>query len=327
MNNYEVNKQINAKIGAETNLSTTYECVKAQVEKLGGDLDKVYDIYSGELQVLEHIGGGSEDNATLNFTGIVNEPFTYFVEKINIASKSPRTAKFSSTFSNLKNVKEIIAPNMATAVATQCYNTFSQCAKLEAIDISNWVTTRLVDFRSMFNGDTKLTNINFGNNWNTGLINIFRSNFSGCSSLVSLDLKGFNFTTSTADGNFKECKNLKTIIGDTTIPNDAITADITAFNGLIVSNDTKVVAFYLSFADSPNLRYSSMLATANGIAAAVANSGAGVTFNTTAWANMNNDDDTIPSADVILARQNKIKEILASKNYVCRIVDKYDPYE
>lgn len=56
---YNVSKQQLNKIGGEANgLTTTYEVKKAQVEKLGGDLTKVNDIYTAELQVLEHIDGG-----------------------------------------------------------------------------------------------------------------------------------------------------------------------------------------------------------------------------------------------------------------------------
>lgn len=54
----EVNNQINAKLGISSDCQTTYEAVRAQVKKLGGDLSKVHDIYTGELEVLEYIGSG-----------------------------------------------------------------------------------------------------------------------------------------------------------------------------------------------------------------------------------------------------------------------------
>ena len=60
-NIFETNKQINAKIGAETEGATTFELVKAQVAKLGGDTSKVVDIYTGEQQVLEHIKPAGPD--------------------------------------------------------------------------------------------------------------------------------------------------------------------------------------------------------------------------------------------------------------------------
>ena len=53
----EVNNQINAKLGISSDCQTTYEAVRAQVKKLGGDLSKVHDIYTGELEVLEYISG------------------------------------------------------------------------------------------------------------------------------------------------------------------------------------------------------------------------------------------------------------------------------
>lgn len=61
-NIFETKKQINAKIGADTEGATTFELVKAQVAKLGGDTTKVVDIYTGEQQVLEHISAGPAVN-------------------------------------------------------------------------------------------------------------------------------------------------------------------------------------------------------------------------------------------------------------------------
>ena len=60
-NIFETNKQINAKIGADTEGATTFELVKAQVAKLGGDTSKVVDIRTGEQQVLEHIKPAGPD--------------------------------------------------------------------------------------------------------------------------------------------------------------------------------------------------------------------------------------------------------------------------
>ena len=60
-NIFETNKKINAKIGADTEGATTFELVKAQVAKLGGDTSKVVDIRTGEQQVLEHIKQAGPD--------------------------------------------------------------------------------------------------------------------------------------------------------------------------------------------------------------------------------------------------------------------------
>lgn len=58
-NIYNVSKQQLSKIGGDpSDLVSVFEVKKAQVEKLGGDLTKVNDIYTAELQVLEHIDGG-----------------------------------------------------------------------------------------------------------------------------------------------------------------------------------------------------------------------------------------------------------------------------
>lgn len=60
MNTNTVNNDILRKLGGVVSgKDTTYEVIRKQVEKLGGDLTKVNDIYTGELQVLENIGGGA----------------------------------------------------------------------------------------------------------------------------------------------------------------------------------------------------------------------------------------------------------------------------
>ena len=78
-NIFETNKQINAKIGADTGGVTTFELVKAQVAKLGGDTSKVVDIYTGEQQVLEHISAGPAVNIQNNKDVAITENGTTVV--------------------------------------------------------------------------------------------------------------------------------------------------------------------------------------------------------------------------------------------------------
>lgn len=63
------------------------------------------------------------------------------------------------------------------------------------------------------------------------------------------------------------------------------------------------------------MRYSSMLSMLNGFADMTGKTAQTVTFHSTAWANMRNDDDTIPTSDVIAERQARLSAIAAQKNW------------
>ena len=108
-NIFETNKKINAKIGADTEGATTFELVKAQVAKLGGDTSKVVDIRTGEQQVLEHIkqaGPGvviqtSKDvTITENGTTVVSPDAGYDAIKdvgVNVNVPTPELEELSVT--------------------------------------------------------------------------------------------------------------------------------------------------------------------------------------------------------------------------------------
>ena len=118
---YNVSKQQLNKIGGEADgLTTTYEVKKKQVEKLGGDLTKVNDIYTAELQVLEHIDGGGGGatlqeksvSITANGTTDVMPDAGYDgMTKVSVDVAVPATPTQSKTVDITANGTEVITPD------------------------------------------------------------------------------------------------------------------------------------------------------------------------------------------------------------------------
>ena len=89
---------------------------------------------------------------------------------------------------------------------------FSNLTNVTSIDLSNMDTSGMTNMSNMFSGNTLLTSINFGDNFNTSNVNNMRAMFNDCNSLKKLDLSGFNTSDVTSmDSMFRKCKSLKNI--------------------------------------------------------------------------------------------------------------------
>ena len=130
--------------------------------------------------------------------------------------------------------------------------------------------------------------------------------FYNCRSLTTIDLSNFDTSQVTnINGMFDNyCFSLKSIIGDKSL------ADVE--NGIVALKGTKV---NLSISSPSKLRYSSMLALTKGLADLTGKKAQTISFNRAAWNNMINDDDTIPTSDVIAERKATLSAIAASKNW------------
>ena len=128
--------------------------------------------------------------------------------------------------------------------------------------------------------------------------------FYDCSSLTTLDVSGWD-TSNVGNMSymFTGCSSLISIIGEHTL--EDVENGLTTFFGLRISISIS----------ANHLRFSSMLSMLNGFADMTGNTAPTVTFNTTAWDNMRNDDDTIPNADTIAERQARLSAIAAQKNW------------
>ena len=128
--------------------------------------------------------------------------------------------------------------------------------------------------------------------------------FNWCKSIQSLDFS--NWDTHSVTGMTSMlglCNSLYSLIGDKTL------TDVE--NGTVALRGTKVS---ISTSSSP-IRFSSILALANGLADLKGGTAQTLTISKQSYNNMYNDDDTKPSADVIVERQARIAAICAAKNW------------
>lgn len=177
--------------------------------------------------------------------------------------------------------------------------------QLKKINVSCWDTSKVNSFASLFADCRKITEIVGLQNWDTSSSNNISRLFFRCFSLPSVDLSCWNTSSvSNTRDIFRECYALRTLIGNKTL------ADVE--NGIVALRSTKVD---ISTKNCHILRFSSILALTNGLADLTGANAKTLDISPQSYNNMYNDDDTIPSADVIAERQARIAAICAAKNW------------
>ena len=157
---------------------------------------------------------------------------------------------------------------------------------------------------SLFGGLSSIISLDLSS-FDTSKVTNMGLMFNGCNVLQHLDLSNFDTSKVTNMGYmFNRCDKLKSIIGDKTL------ADVE--NGIVALRGTKV---NISTNVSYKLRFSSILALANGLADLTGQTAQTLTISSGSYNNMYNDDDTVPTAEVISERQARIAAICAAKNW------------
>ena len=178
----------------------------------------------------------------------------------------------------VQRLKRINLSCFDTSKVTSMSNMFYSCSSLNTLDVSHFDTSKVTSMSYMF---------------------------GYCYSLTTLDVSGFD-TSNVTNMNvmFTNCRSLTSIIGEKSLED--------VENGIVALKGTKV---NLSISNSSKLRYSSMLALTKGLADLTGQEAQTISFNRAAWNNMFNDDDTIPTSDVIADRKATLSAIAASKNW------------
>ena len=180
---------------------------------------------------------------------------------------------------------------------------FYSCSSLQQLDISGFDTSRVTYINDMFENCISLQQLDISG-FDTSRVTNMRLVFFYCKKLQKLDISGWNAESVTDTTNMLAyCNVLKTIIGEKTL------ADVE--NGTVALRGIKVNILTSS---SP-LRFSSILALANGLADLIDGTAQTLTISDASYNNMYNDDDTVPTADVIAERQARIAAICAAKNW------------
>ena len=252
------------------------------------------------------------------------------IKKVDVSCISTyNTKSLYGLFSGLKGLNEIIGyENLNTSKVTNMRGVFFECISLNKLDLSNWDTSMVDNAQSMF-GYCAIEQLDLNNwrtsnfvncssmfafchnlkkldisNWDTSKLIDARSLFHECLHLEELDLSSWDVPKVTSFGGiFQRCNSLRTLIGDKTLQD--------VENGIVALRGAKVS---ISTSNSP-LRFSSILALANGLADLTGGKAQTLTISSASYNNMYNDDDTIQSADVIAERQARIAAICAAKNW------------
>lgn len=195
-----------------------------------------------------------------------------------------------------------ILPQNITTLPEDCSSLFRYASIVE-LNAAYWNTKKTTNLMSMFSGCGKLKELHV-THWDTSNVVRMNSLFNECALFQEVDLSQWNCekVINTA-AMFRRCMKLKTIIGKHTLE-EVENGDIVAMKGMRIS---------INF-ENNDLRYSSILATIKGFDAETSKV---LTLMNTTFNKCYNDDDTIPSEDVISERQATIRAICAKK--VCTI--------
>ena len=201
-----------------------------------------------------------------------------------------------------RRIKRLNASCWDTSQFTSMANVFTDCTSLTTLDVSGWDTSKVTNMYWMFVRCASLTTLDVSG-WDTSNVTNMTNLFNVCTSLTTLDMSGWDTSKVTnMYGMFYRCTSLKSIIGEKSLED--------VENGTVALRGTKVVIII----QTP-LRFSSILALANGLADLTGKTAQTLTISAQSYNNMYNDDDTVPTSDVIIERQARIAAICAAKNW------------
>lgn len=242
---------------------------------------------------------------TSNVTRLNNEFESCFsLQSIDLSGwDTSNVTSLQYLFTDCLSLQQVNVSNWNTENVTSMYRTFCNCPKLQSVDVSLWRTSKVTTMYDLFYSCRSLQLLDVSE-WNTSnTTDMFRT-FGYCISLRSLNLSNWNVSKVTnMQYMFSSCSSLRSLIGNNTI-NDVN-------NGLITMQGVKIS---ISTSYSP-LRYSSILALANGLADLIDTDAKTLTISANSYKYMYNDDDTIPTAEEITRRQTELIMILQNKNW------------
>ena len=206
----------------------------------------------------------------------------------------------------------IILSGLLQKIDASCWDTskvesfsdlFEGCSHLQSLDVSGWNTALAIRMDDVFYNCSSLQKLDLSG-WDISKVTRIYWIFRNCLKLELLDISGWNASVIRFnDLMFLNCNSLRTIIGEHTIQD--VESGLKTMIGLKIS---------IKIQQSP-LRFSSILALANGLADLTGGTAQTLTISSGSYKNMYNDDDTVPTADVIAERQARIAAICAAKNW------------
>ena len=114
-------------------------------------------------------------------------------------------------FSDYSALTSLDLSNFDTTKITSFASMFLNCIHLTSLDVSNFDTSKATSFASMFNGCRGLTSLDISN-FDTADATSFASMFDGCRGLTSLDISNFDTAKATTFAYmFRGCRGLTSL--------------------------------------------------------------------------------------------------------------------
>ncbi len=166
------------------------------------DNNDLYELYIGGIGEVE--APVSSASLFRNFTSLTNINFNdYF--------KAEGMTLMQYMFSNCPKLEELDLSFFNTSNVTNMLYMFYGCSSLTNLNVSSFDTSRVTSMSQMFHGCSKLTELNLSS-FNVSNVNNMYHMFNGCSSLTELDLSSFNTEKVTTMQNmFGECSKLESL--------------------------------------------------------------------------------------------------------------------
>ena len=118
---------------------------------------------------------------------------------------------FSTAFTNCEKLQSVDVSKWNTSKVTDIGNMFYGCQTLQTIDVSKWNTSKMTAMYSAFSKCQKLQSLDVSK-WNTSNVVNMNSMFNNCSSLTSLDVSKWNTSNVTDMGDmFNSCQKLQSL--------------------------------------------------------------------------------------------------------------------
>ena len=226
------------------------------------------------------------------------------LQKINVSCwDTSAVTNMNNMFFECLSLQSLDVSSFDTSAVTNMTSMFKSCSSLQKLDVSGFDTSKVIQMSGVFYNCNSLQTLDVSS-WDTSKVINMGSMFRNCKKLEKLDISGLNAeSVENLYMIFRDTTTLRTLIGNKTLQD--VENGLKTMIGLKVSIETRYF----------NVRFSSILALANGLADLTGGTAQTITISSGSYKNMYNDDDTIPTADVIAERQARIAAICAAKNW------------
>lgn len=205
-------------------------------------------MFSGcqSLARIEGLNRFKTSNAT-DMGGMFSE--CYKLSEIDLSSfDTSNVTNMGAMFNNCRAITSLDVSNFNTSKVSSISGMFQGCMKLKSLDLSNFDVSKVTTMYFTFHGSNSLSSVTGLSNWNTSNVTNIAGLFSGCSSLLSVDLTRWNTeNVKNMASMFSGCGKLSSI--DVSSFN---TANVTDMGGMF-SSCSSLTSLNLSNFDTSNV--------------------------------------------------------------------------